>query len=62
MVHIVQLMFIIVVCLLFVVIGRSVVIHVENRGAARLACADIEPNSSKYNMETLNVKNTSKTR
>ena len=54
--------FIIVVCLLFLVIGRSVVIHKKDKGAGRLACADIKPFSSEYNMETLNVKNTSKTR
>ena len=56
--------FIISVCVLLIVIGRSVVIHVKDEGAARLACADIKPQdgSSKYNMETLNVKNTSKTR
>ena len=47
-----------------VVIGRSVVIHVKDKGADRLACADIIPQDgpSSYNMETLNVKNTSKTR
>ncbi|CAB3986377.1 Superoxide dismutase [Cu-Zn], chloroplastic [Paramuricea clavata] len=46
------------------IIGRSIVIHVKDKGAARLACADIVPlnGSSSYNMETLNVKNTSKTR
>jgi hypothetical protein len=46
-----------------VVIGRSVVVHEENKGDPRLACANIIPvPSSHYNMETLNVKSTSKTR
>ena len=45
-----------------VVIGRSVVVHEKNKGAPRLACANIIHMGSGYNLETMNVKNTSKTR
>ena len=31
------------VCVLLAVIGRSIVVHAANRGAPRLACADILP-------------------
>ena len=45
-----------------IVIGRSVVIHTEDQGDPRFACADVLPHSSFYKPETVNVKNTSKTR
>ena len=37
----------------FIVIGRGVVVHAENAGAARLACASITPVPSLYIEKTL---------
>lgn len=35
-------------CLLFTVMGRSIVIHDKDGGAARIACADLVPEGNLY--------------
>ena len=41
------------ILIIFPVVGRGVVVHAENAGAARLACATIKPVDSLYVEKTL---------